>query len=81
VAPDQREALFGYVQLDEIVHTPPAFRLPGLDPETMYRVEAVHPTGPEWLGGEATGAALATIGLPAPARLPESVLVAHAVAI
>jgi alpha-galactosidase len=81
VAPDQREALFGYVQLDEIVHTPPAFRLSGLDPGTMYRVEAVHPTGPEWLGGEATGAALATIGLPAPARLPESVLVAHAVAI
>ncbi|HZE48839.1 MAG TPA: alpha-galactosidase [Jatrophihabitantaceae bacterium] len=86
VSPDRREGLFGYVQLDETVHTPPAFRMPGLDPSLTYRVEEVRPDAlpvSTWRGRgvEAGGAALAALGLPAPARAPESVLVARAVAI
>jgi alpha-galactosidase len=86
VSPDRREALFGYVQLDETVHVPPAFRLPGLAAGTRYRIEEVRPTPKRvstWAGHgvEADGAALDAVGLPAPPRAPESVLVAHAVAV
>jgi alpha-galactosidase len=77
VSADRTEALFGYVQLDETVHEPPAFRVPGLDPSLTYRVEDVRGAG-SWDGHglESTGAALGAAGLPAPARAPESVLVA-----
>jgi alpha-galactosidase len=78
VSADRREALFGYVQLDETVHEPPAFRVPGLDPGLTYRVDDVHGPG-SWDGHgmESTGAMLGTAGLPAPHRAPESVLVVH----
>ena len=77
VSADGREALFGYVQLDETVHEPPAFRVPGLDPARTYRVEDVAGSSVwDGHGMESTGAALAAAGLPAPARAPESVLVA-----
>jgi alpha-galactosidase len=78
VSADRTEALFGYVQLDETVHDPPAFRVPGLDPGLTYRVEGLQGQG-SWDGhrAESTGALLGGAGLPAPARAPESVLVVH----
>jgi alpha-galactosidase len=82
VSADAREALFGYVQLGETVHEPPALRMPGLDPALTYRVEDVRGPG-SWDGHglESTGAVLGAAGLPAPARAPESVLVVHVRAI
>lgn len=80
VSADRREALFGYVQLDQTVHEPPAFRVPGLDPGLTYRVIDVRdPDG--GYGTDCTGAVLGAAGLPAPARAPESVLVVHLAAI
>jgi alpha-galactosidase len=78
VSADRAEALFWYVQLDETVHEPPAFRVPGLDPGLTYRVADVRGPG-SWDGHdtESTGAVLGAAGLPAPARAPESALVAY----
>jgi alpha-galactosidase len=81
VSADRREALFGYAQLDETVHEPPAFRVPGLDPGLTYRVEDVRGPG-SWDGHgiATTGTVLGALGLPAPTRAPESVLVVHVAA-
>jgi hypothetical protein len=49
--------------------------VPGLDPAVSYRVDAVRPG--DWAGTVCTGAVLEQVGLPAPARRPESVLVVH----
>jgi alpha-galactosidase len=82
VSADRTEALFGYVQLDETVHGPPAFRVPGLDPGLTYRVEDVRGQGTwDGHGVESTGALLGGAGLPAPARAPESLLIASVRAI
>jgi hypothetical protein len=71
-----------YVQLDERVAPPPAFRVPGLDPQRDYRIEQVGPLA-NWPGDGLTcsGAVLEQVGVPAPQGAPESVLVAHFVAI
>lgn len=86
-------ALFAVVQLASSVTTvPEPARLPGLDPDRVYRVAAAYPGGepvtvqlrpPPWLaaGIELPGRVLATVGLPLPVLVPEQALVltAHAV--
>jgi len=81
VAPDQSAALMCYVQLDE-PHTdqPTALRVPGLDPARRYRLTDVTPgeqppRRPGLLEApipvtEASGAALADIGLAIPVQQP-----------
>jgi len=79
VAPDRSAALMSYVQLDEPRNDQPAaLRVPGLDPAARYRITDVTPgqrrprrRGPAE-GGipglEASGAALAHIGLAIPVQ-------------
>ncbi len=77
VAADRSAALMSYVQLDEPASDQPAaLRVPGLDPARRYRVTEVTPgerplrrAGQEPLA-EASGAALAGIGLAIPAQQP-----------
>lgn len=90
VSTDAAEALFAYVRLRTSPSANPgALRLPGLDPARRYRVrrrdEAGLPRGqairqPAWweLGEvEATGAALAELGLPAPMLDPAQAALLH----
>ena len=76
-----REAVMAYVQLDETVHDPAPFLVPGLDPNRRYRARQLAPaSGAQRAGwpGEGlvlSGAVLAAIGLPAPARQPLSSLI------
>lgn len=79
VAADRSEAVFAYVQLDERVGAPLAFRLTGLDPQRRYAVQRVVADDGPWAGDgqQASGAALAAVGLPAPDRRPQSVAVVH----
>ncbi|SOD74473.1 alpha-galactosidase [Jatrophihabitans sp. GAS493] len=85
---DQTEAVFAYAQLDESTHDPEPFRVTGLDPTRSYRASQIAPiqrSGPPERGdyrwpGEGmvlSGAALAVVGLPAPARWPLSSLLIH----
>jgi alpha-galactosidase len=82
VAADRRSALMAYVQLDETVHPPPAFRVPRLEAHTTYRAAEIAPEPTGWAGhgATATGAVLDRIGLPGSRRAPQSVLVVHLVA-
>jgi alpha-galactosidase len=86
VAADASAALMSYVQLDEPVNDQPAaLRVPGLNPRRRYQVTDITP-GP-WLprrtgltdariaGIEASGAALAEIGLAIPAQRTLTALV------
>ena len=77
VAADASAALLSYVQLDEPASTQPAaLRVPGVDPRRRYRVTDVTPgvrrPRRSWRGElpfpglEASGAALAEIGLAVP---------------
>ena len=86
VAPDQAAALMSYVQLDEPRHDQPlALRIPGLDPARRYRVTDVTPgehrprrtglAGGRLAGLQASGAALAEVGVPMAAQRPLSALV------
>lgn len=92
VAADRSQALFSYVQLDEIVHDPPAMRCPGLDPRRRYTarqvlapvestVETHWPSGRRsgWRGEPMTlsGEVLGSVGLPGAPRRPLSALVVH----
>ncbi len=84
LAADRREAVLAYVQLDEIVRDPLPFLVPGLDPQLRYRAREISPTdrsglGRVWRGvkGSLSGSTLATVGLPPPARLPQSALLVH----
>ena len=87
VAPDRSEALYALVQLTTPeTSVPGAVRLPGLDPDRRYRVQAqapgdlpdhmrgIHP--PPWLADGVTlpGSVLAHAGLRAPALHPEQLL-------
>ncbi|HSP53616.1 MAG TPA: alpha-galactosidase [Cryobacterium sp.] len=86
VAHDGSEAVFSYVQLATAGGSNPArFLLPGLDPDARYRVRLVEPAGtsaavqmksPPWTtaGVEATGLALALVGLRPPILLPENAI-------
>jgi alpha-galactosidase len=79
VAADRSAALMGYVQLDEPVNDQPvALRVPGLDPRRRYQLTDVTPgarrprraglTEKRIAGIQASGAALAEIGLAIPAQ-------------
>ncbi len=83
-ASDRSEALVSFAQLATAPSlTPPALRLPGLDPDGRYRIEHValpderwgmSLTQPEWLteGIELTGRQLAAHGIRPPVMHPES---------
>ena len=77
VAPDRRDAIFGYVQLGGRLAVPPPFLLPGLDPDRRYRVRRLHPEDATVLG-EHSGAALGRLGLPGPRRRELSIELVHA---
>lgn len=83
---DKKKALFSYVQLQPIVAShAPNLTFRGLDSEKNYQVKVVKDAGapafmaitpPTWLesGAVMSGAALKSIGLPAPILRPESAL-------
>jgi alpha-galactosidase len=90
VADDGAEALFAYVQLTaSAFETPGLARLPGLDPDRVYRVAPLEVAGapetrqaaaPPWLAaGEVTlaGRVLGEVGLPLPVLRPEQALLLH----
>ena len=88
VAPEGDEALFALVAVDRSATWPPGrVRLPGLDPDRVYRVAASGPgaaladlpSRPEWWahGCEATGRVLGEVGVQAPPLLPESLVLLH----
>ncbi|MFS0892713.1 alpha-galactosidase [Microbacterium sp. 179-I 3D3 NHS] len=79
VAEDRAEALFVYAHLEETVADPPPFRLPGLEPSARYRVSIVSPDDAEPAATEASGFALAAVGLLPPARWPQTARLVHAV--
>ncbi|WP_030436820.1 alpha-galactosidase [Actinoplanes subtropicus] len=83
VAPDRSDAVYALVAMATGVASPPGpVRLPGLEPDALYRVEPLapgdRPAGPTpdalrwWAGGvELTGRALAAAGVQAPVQFPE----------
>jgi alpha-galactosidase len=78
VAPDGSAAIMAYVQLDELPHEPPRFRIPGLSATARYTVRRIGPAS--WPAYETpavavSGAALAGAGLPGPPPAPLSVVV------
>ncbi|MHA3704141.1 alpha-galactosidase [Jatrophihabitans sp. YIM 134969] len=78
VAADRGTGVVAHVQLDELTHEPPAFRIPGLDPARRYRVTRVDPAPwPAWSPPEVdlSGAALTEVGLPGLPPAPLSVVV------
>ena len=90
VAPDRAEALFAYVQLTaSAFETPGLARLPGLDPDRVYRVTPLAVAGepqtkqtvaPRWTeagGASLGGRALGEVGLPLPVLRPEQALLLH----
>ncbi|MDE0803733.1 MAG: alpha-galactosidase [Acidimicrobiales bacterium] len=86
VATDRSEAVFSVAQMATgRAPLPPRLEIRGLEPDQTYRVSRIEmpgdPTGlamtqPDWVadGTEATGRALAMIGLQLPRLLPESAL-------
>jgi alpha-galactosidase len=88
-APDRSEGLVSYAQLTTAPSlTPPALRLPGLDPDRTYRAEHVPlprerwglaASQPAWLtdGVELSGRQLAVHGLRPPVLHPESAVLFH----
>jgi alpha-galactosidase len=92
VSHDQRDALYAFVMLDTGTSAPlPRIRLPGLDPATTYRVEAIDPTKPMtigtasppwWVNGVTLpGATIGNIGLAAPLLAPQQLTLLQVVAI
>jgi alpha-galactosidase len=90
VAPDRGEAVFGYTRLrTSTAVNPGRLRLPGLDPQRLYRVRRRDEAGtgrgqaigqpPWWARGEtlASGAVLASVGLPAPLLNPAQAVLLH----
>jgi alpha-galactosidase len=88
-APDRSEGLVSFAQLTTAPSlTPPALRLPGLDPDRTYRVEhvalprerwGIAVDQPAWLtnGVELSGRQLAVHGLRPPVLHPESAVLFH----
>ena len=71
VAADGSQALMCHVQLDvPRSDQPAALRIPGLDPVRRYQITDVTPGEPRLPTVEASGAALADIGLAIPAQRP-----------
>lgn len=93
VAPDRREALFSYAQLETTDATIPVpARLVGLDPARRYRIERLVIPGanfdpgkhhPSWYDApvEIGGDVLTTVGLPIAVHVPESATLVHALAL
>lgn len=94
VSPDARDALIALVQLTASpVATPPRLRLPGLDPDRVYRIEPVALGAPAhvvqdaapawWQSGsiDITGRALAEFGVPVPLLAPEQAILLRATAV
>ncbi|MDE0572736.1 alpha-galactosidase [Demequina sp. B12] len=85
IGEDRSSAVFAYAQCATASGTSPAaFRIPGLDPDAVYRVaavefepaQAVQRRGPAWMAGvHTTGRALAQVGLRAPVLWPEQAIV------
>ena len=88
VSPDRARGLFAFVSLDTGVAAQPGrIRLPGLDPETVYRIEPIHLSSealvrnaagpPAWWTDPTcvSGRTLASVGLQAPMLYPEQALV------
>ncbi|WES64422.1 alpha-galactosidase [Microbacter sp. GSS18] len=86
VAQDRSAALFAYVQTSTPAGVrPAAFRVPGLEPDALYRVRSqefggartVQRRAPQWMDGvTTTGAALAELGLRPPVLWPEEAILA-----
>ncbi|MEA3183966.1 MAG: alpha-galactosidase [Ilumatobacteraceae bacterium] len=88
-ASDRSEALVAVVQLrTDISLTPPMLRLPGLDPDSAYRVESLDlprqsrtmgRRQPDWVAAGITvsGRQLAAHGLQLPSMNPESAVLLH----
>ncbi|WP_375294587.1 alpha-galactosidase [Microbacterium aurantiacum] len=93
IAPDAREALFSYALLGSTdAALPPPARMPGLEPETRYRVEVLdlgaaprvlQDAPPPWLadGVVLRGAMLADGVLPMPLLAPGNAVILHARAV
>ena len=93
VAHDGGRAIFSWATLaTSAAETPPPVRLPGLDPERLYRVRTAVPVpdahviergAPAWLaeGAVLSGTALAVLGLPVPILNPEHAILITAEAI
>jgi len=92
VAGDQSEALYAIVALGTSVWSPPGpVRLPGLDPQALYRLETLpapelprfgpkRSTVPWWDSPpQLSGRVLGVIGIQAPAQFPEHSVIIHAV--
>jgi alpha-galactosidase len=83
VAADANEAVVAYVQLDEQVAAPEPLLIPGLAAERDYVARQLLPAvgSAPWAGEGMTfsGAVLGDVGLPAPARAPETVTIIHLV--
>ncbi len=90
VARDRREAVFQYIRIrTSNAANPGRLRLPGLDPDRLYRVCHCDEAGPVhgqvitqpawWIRGEAvaSGAVLALVGLPAPLLNPAQAALLH----
>jgi alpha-galactosidase len=91
VAPDRSRAVYALVQTATSVQSPPGrVRLPGLDPDALYRLAPLAPgdrpegpTGfalPWWRGDgvELPGHVLTTAGVQAPAQYPERAVLVEA---
>ncbi|MEO6943638.1 MAG: alpha-galactosidase [Lacisediminihabitans sp.] len=93
VAQDASMALFAFVSVaTSFAEHPGRVQFPGLDPERRYRVRVAFPSGadaykqqegPAWVanGFEATGLALAKVGLPMPILNPEHAIVLELLAL
>ncbi len=93
VAQDASKALFAFVSVaSSAAEHPGRVQFPGLDAERRFRVTVTFPTGghpfiqrqaPGWVasGIEATGLALAKVGLPMPILNPEHAIVLEVVAV
>jgi alpha-galactosidase len=89
VARDAAAALYGFSVVERGATWPPGrIRLPGLAPETLYRVDAVFPGSrvkhlPPWYetGVTLSGRALGTVGVEAPPLDPDRSVLLHAVAV
>lgn len=91
VAEDGSEAIFAIALLERPPTWPPGpLRLPGLDPDTAYRVSPLVPVpsmprhgDPEWVAGEhvLTGRALAVSGIGVPALSPDDAVLVRLTAV
>ncbi|WP_043617052.1 alpha-galactosidase [Nonomuraea candida] len=89
VAPDASQAIYEIAMLDRPATWPPGtIRLPGLDPDTVYRISplmpvASHGAEPAWVSGrlELPGSALAAAGLSVPPLFPDQSALLHLTAV